>query len=287
MTSRAPLSSYQSLPLTLLSWNISNARPSASAPDFARRAVDAPRLIRDECLLASRARRPAPPDVIALQECPHPSFGTEEFGPAGYVSVGSRASHCGYVDLLVREELRPRPLPIPAEYNLPSVAAAILVAPPRSNGENDDDEATPVPPRSIAVSSSHLAPFKENALLRLMQCTALMDLLAEESDDCVHLGDFNMRAAEDAGVEGACGGGWMDAWKEAGDARSKFTWDSFANRYHGDDGFKFRARFDRCYVRGDGLTVRQFGLTGNQCVERKGDYLSDHFGLSVELDVAL
>ncbi|KAL7534604.1 hypothetical protein ACHAXR_008645 [Thalassiosira sp. AJA248-18] len=265
--SRIP-ASYQSFPLTLLSWNISNAQPSFSAPDFTQRSEESPRLIREECL------RPTPsPDIIALQECPYPSFGEEEFGQSGYVSMGTQQSHCGYVDLLVRKELAARntqPIRTVQEGNLPSVAATIVLP-------NET---------KIAASSSHLAPFKDGAYQRIIQCMTLMDLLDEQADNCILLGDFNTRAAEDKGIENAGGGGWIDAWKETGsNSEVKFSWNSFANQYH-EGGFKFRARFDRSYVRGEALSVRQFGFIGNKCVEKKGDYLSDHFGLLVGLNVA-
>ncbi|KAL7544547.1 hypothetical protein ACHAWF_007929 [Thalassiosira exigua] len=265
--SRCP-ATYQHFPLTLLSWNISNAHPSSAAPDVARRSTEAPRLIRDECL------RPSPrPDVLALQECPHPHFGREEFGPSGYVSMGTRQSHCGFVDLLVREELASRsaaPIAMPGE-GLPSVAAAIEL-PDRTR---------------VAVSSSHLAPFKENAFVRKMQCEALMELMDGHVDNAILLGDFNMRAAEDRAIEDARGGGWIDAWKGAGSEKgTKFSWNSFANSYH-EGGFRFRARFDRCYLRGGALHVSHFDLLGNEPVEgKKGDYLSDHFGLLVRLEVS-
>jgi hypothetical protein len=291
-----------SIRLTLLSWNVANARPSSWAPDPARRSRSAPNLIRDECLLppllplspSSSGVAPrfssSPPDVIALQECPYPTFGSDIFGDSGYVSMGTRSSHCGYVDLLVRGGLtttatttldnsdgddarRPTFTVIPTErHGLPSVAAAIEFP----NGA------------IVAVSSSHLAPFKDGAPHRLVQCAALMSLMSERADDCVLLGDFNARASEDKGLEGSGGGDWIDTWKCTGSRLGdKFTWDSFANRYHSDEGFKFKARFDRCYVRGETLTVTGFGLMGNRPVDgRVGDYLSDHYGLVVGLEVA-
>ena len=274
LMSRIP-ASYQSFPLTLLSWNISNAHPSYSTPDSARRSEESPRLIREECLRPNaNANAPSsPPDIIALQECPYPSFGEEEFGQSGYVSMGTQQSHCGYVDLLVRKELaignNARPIRTVREHNLPSVAATIVLP-------NET---------KIAASSSHLAPFKDGAFQRITQCMTLMDLLNDQADNCILLGDFNTRAAEDSGIENACGGGWIDAWKETGSkSDAKFSWNSFANMYH-EGGFKFRARFDRSYVRGEALSVTQFGFIGNNYVEKKGDYLSDHFGLMVGLDV--
>jgi len=64
MASRIIPTSYQSFPLTLLSWNISKTQPSFSAPNFTQRSRDLPRLIREECL-----HRTPSPDSIALQEC--------------------------------------------------------------------------------------------------------------------------------------------------------------------------------------------------------------------------
>ena len=288
-TMASRIATFQSYPLTLLSWNISNAQPSFAAPNSTRRFKEAPRLIRDECLVSSplstsssSSLSPSLPDIIALQECPHSLFGHEVFGPSGYVSMGTQHSHCGYVDLLIRKDLamsssisgngggaQPIELPI-KQSHLPSVAATLLLP-------NET---------KLAVSSSHLAPFKEGAYERMMQYTTLMDVLNQESDNCILLGDFNMRAAEDKNVEDACGGGWIDAWKGTGsNTNVKFTWDSFVNRYH-EGGFKFKCRFDRCYVRGEDFTLRSFGFIGNNQVEKKGDYLSDHFGMKVGLDVA-
>ena len=98
----AAITSCYSTPLTIVSWNIAEAAPSFAAPSRSRRAQEAPRLIR-ECILG---RNQSPPDIIALQESPFPSFGTELFEEHGYVSVGGTTlSHCGYVDLLLRKKL--------------------------------------------------------------------------------------------------------------------------------------------------------------------------------------
>ena len=63
----------------------------------------------------------------------------------------------------------------------------------------------------------------------------------------------------------------------------------FKSQYH-EGGFKFKARFDRCYLKGDALTLQHFGLIGNRPVRKQDnggvrDYLSDHFGLLVRIDV--
>jgi len=257
--------SCYSTPLTIVSWNIAEAAPSFTAPSFSRRAKEAPRLIR-ECIL----RNQPPPDIIALQESPFPSFGTDVFEEQGYVSVGGTTlSHCGYVDLMLKKQLAKQSRQISLDSNLSSVACRIVL--PNKT--------------TISVSSSHLAPFKHGASTRFRQCQHLRESLLQESDNMILLGDYNMRQSEDTSIENILG---IDAWKAAGsNFRSKFTWDSFANKYH-EDGFSFRARFDRCYVGGEKIRVNRFGLIGNKAVVRGGstkDFLSDHYGMIIGLDV--
>ena len=256
--------SCYSTPLTIVSWNIAEAAPSFAAPSFSRRAKEAPRLIR-ECIL----RNQPPPDIIALQESPFPSFGTDVFEEQGYVSVGGTTlSHCGYVDLMLKKQLAEQSRPILLDSNLSSVACRIVL--PNKT--------------TISVSSSHLAPFKHGASTRFRQCQHLRESLLHESDNMILLGDYNMRQSEDTSIENILG---IDAWKAAGsNFRSKFTWDSFANKYH-EDGVSFRARFDRCDVGGENIRVNRFGLIGNKVVEGGStkDFLSDHYGMIIGLDV--
>lgn len=58
------------------------------------------------------------------------------------------------------------------------------------------------------------------------------------------------------------------------------------------DGFAFTARFDRCYMRGESLKLQSFRLVGNRSILPRdggngsgGDYLSDHYGLAVQIEV--
>eukprot|EP00984_Skeletonema_dohrnii_P019519 scaffold9347_cov195-Skeletonema_dohrnii-CCMP3373.AAC.5 len=262
----AAITSCYSTPLSIVSWNIAEAAPSFAAPCFDTRSRDAPRLIR-ECILGS-GRSSRPPDIIALQECPYPSFGTETFVEQGYVSAGGTTlSHCGYVDLLLKKQLAENSRPISLDRNLSSVACRIALP----------NQTT------ISVSSSHLAPFKHGAGTRLRQCQNLKESLHQESgNNMILLGDYNMRQSEDKAIENILG---IDAWKAAGsNYRNKFTWDSFSNEYH-EDGFSFRARFDRCYAGGDKIHVNRFGLIGNKAVVGTKDFLSDHYGMIIGFDV--
>ena len=57
----------------------------------------------------------------------------------------------------------------------------------------------------------------------------------------------------------------------------------FSSRFH-EGGFKFKARFDRCYTKGDELNTNQFSMIGVTPM-RSGDYLSDHFGILVKMSI--
>ena len=253
--------------LVLVSWNISEAKPSAAAPNPLLRAAEAPRLLRDEIFRSQ-------PDIIALQESASPAFANDQF--SDYVSIGNQlALHTkSYVDLLVKSELATRAQRISFQSfemkELPAVAAIILL--PNSS--------------RIAIASLHLPHTPEAAPMRKRLVTAIMDKLSSQHCDGIILaGDFNMRQAEDAYIEQLCG---LDSWKEVtnSDTNKKFTWNSRENMFHGHDRNQFIARFDRCYIRSNIIRLTHFDLIGNEPIGRnKGDYLSDHYGIVVKFDV--
>lgn len=201
-------------------------------------------------------------DVLCLQECPK-KWAEVALAKHGYCAMGSAPSHCGNVVLLLKEFLAP--LADRVQIVGPSVAVRLSL---------------PEVPE-ITVASSHLAPFAKGADERTRQLTHLVTAVPTET--CVLAGDYNMRQAEDSTVE-TMGGGLTDAWKASGaDRDRKFTWNSYRNTFHGLDAFKFTARFDRVYLRG-GLCVESFNLIGNVPVdERDGHYLSDHYGILVNV----
>ncbi|KAL7474668.1 hypothetical protein ACHAW6_000631 [Cyclotella cf. meneghiniana] len=252
-------------PLHIVSWNISSAQPSRAAPDLPSRLDQAPRLIRDECLVRT-------PHVIALQETASIDQGRHIFEPC-YVSVGTRvALHTDeYIDLLIEKEAFQEWTAISLERGLPAVAALLTFRGTK-----------------IAVASVHLPHTKEAAPLRRRLCEDITKyIVAHGVDDIILVGDFNMRKDEDRLIDQLAGGGWIDAWKQVTNSeKSKmFTWNGHENKYHGPDSFSFTARFDRSYVRGDKLRLRKFELIGNRPVQGVGDYLSDHYGLYVCCDV--
>lgn len=266
------------IPIRVVSWNISevpsHSPVSDAAPNSYARREESARLIRDECFRATSQHGNGNtyyPDIIALQETDH-NWGTQVFGPSGYVSVGQQHSHCGFVDLLVRRDFSPVRVELDngwSNSSLPSVAT-IITLPNKTK---------------VAIASNHLAPFGEGAAERENECRLLMGILTSKCDNVILIGDFNMREKENKKIEGLVGGGWLDAWREKGSKATKFTWDSFKNFFH-NNGFGFNCRFDRCYVRGDELTINNFDLIGNRPVNGvEGDYLSDHFGMVVDIMV--
>lgn len=248
--------------LNIVSWNISSAEPSQAAPDRVARFQNAPLLIREEVLRTN-------PEIIALQETASPTQGSDIF--RDYISIGTReALHTReYVDLLVRRDAFTsyEQISLP---NLPAVGSVLSF-----HGTK------------IVVVSIHLPHTKEAAPFRKQLCQSIIQYIeVHDVDDVILIGDFNMRKDEDTSVE-QMAGGLTDAWKEIGnsDKKKMFTWNGRDNLYHGPESFKFTARFDRCYVRGDKIRLREFDLVGNQIVEKKGDYLSDHYGMFVRCDI--
>lgn len=269
--------------LKILSWNISNCMPSAEAPY----GFDNESAIINE-ILAQHA------DVLCLQECPYVNWRPASLSNQ-YRCWGSTLSHSGYVQIWTRNTLLfGQPLDnVPG----PSVAVLLLV------GET-----------SVAISSSHLAPFGDGAPERKKQMRALTRFLKQQSGAAVGImaGDFNMRQAEDVAVENS--NGLQDAWKSSSSAwQKKNTWDSNYNKYHGPDAFGFNCRFDRIYFYydndNDTTTIHNhLGLTDpvqdafDLFANRKRNYgsgagansnngaqrtfcLSDHFGMVCSFSV--
>lgn len=192
---------------------------------------------------------------------------------------------------------------------LPSVAAVINM--PFLEADNSSSSSSFA---RLAISSSHLAPHRENASTRFDQLQRLVCQMEQQdvpgATDLILLGDMNMRKDEDGRVErigwappsasksgSISNGGLLDAWKEAGsDPATRDTWNSYVNRYHGADAFEFRCRFDRTYYRPAAgsslLRVVDFGLVGNRPILRdqggggSSHFLSDHFGMRVTFEVA-
>ena len=242
--------------IRILSWNIAECRPAHDAPsdDF-----DCEAAILQQILLHDA-------HVLCLQECPSTLWQPPSLLHS-YALVGGAPSHCGTTQLWVHNSLFHQRV----VSNPPSVAALVLVG-----------------DQSIGVSSSHFAPFKGNASLRLEQARILVQTLSNATPNFIMAGDFNMRQAEDAQIEQL---GIQDVFKVAKSPKSaNFTWNSLENKYHGPDAYGFRCRFDRIYVSYDD-SQPELTLMGNQMqVVARGSrehkfYLSDHYGMLCTVQV--
>lgn len=267
-------SSEETLPIappksfTLLSMNVAELQPSSVAPLGWDPVPD----FRKE-LLRHNA------DVICLQELP--SSSPTAFPLPEYSCVGTASSHCGYVGLYLRSSW----LPYASLLYLPPSEPAILV----QLRWNDDS--------SLVLGSCHLAPFGENAALRLKQMKSIVGRVESDSTtmstgvdkNFILAGDFNMRQKEDSTIEKQAS--FRDAWKECGATRNhKNTWDTTDhspkgkpntgphNRYHAD-GYPFACRFDRVYFRGKNIQAKSFSLFANAPITSPFHFLSDHFGM--------
>lgn len=267
---QARLNSSNALPLKILSWNIAECKPSHEAPA----GFDNEAAVLNE-ILAQEA------DVLCLQECP-----SAEWRPAAlsgqYKCWGVERSHCGYVQVWARTALHGQAI---EDVPGPSVAVMLKVG------------KTP-----MAISSSHLVPYKENAPVRKLQVKELTLLLRQHAPLGILAGDFNMRQAEDKDVE--TDNGLRDAWKVTTMAWQQYTWNSLYNKYHApENALLFKCRFDRIYYYDDdsqnecnlGLmepALDAFALFANQ--KRSADVkdikqtfcLSDHFGMVCSFSVS-
>mmetsp|Transcript_3006 Transcript_3006/g.4899 ORF Transcript_3006/g.4899 Transcript_3006/m.4899 type:complete len:472 (+) Transcript_3006:22-1437(+) len=286
----APSNNNKQRPLTVLSWNIAECQPSYDSTDGGTFDVDAN--ISQECV-----RHDA--HILCLQECPSANWKPIELLEMQYQLVGAVPSHCGFVQLWIRQDAskgdgdyfyQRLPLPMP-KNQLPTVAAIILL--------NN---------HSIVVSSSHLAPFKDNAHVRLQQMEALLAATVRITPHAIHAGDFNMRLAEDRFMEyskmecrkpkTARQQRLYDSWKMAGSVkRQEYTWNSIDNKFHAN-GFGFKCRFDRLYLsKAMAMACQEqqdieFRLEANQrkqCTPSKKFptkfYMSDHYAILCTVQV--
>ena len=145
-----------------------------------------------------------------------------------------------------------------------------------------------------AVSSLHLEPFSGSLEKRAAQVSAVgesLELLAAEFQSVCALivaGDMNMQRDE------SCQLAWLSdvATLDESDARWP-TFDVVNNDYNEDPSAPdtrpktFRGRYDRVWV-GGGLRPRRYSRLGDSKVSLSGEpgrFLSDHYGLLVDLEL--
>jgi endonuclease/exonuclease/phosphatase family metal-dependent hydrolase len=234
--------------LSVVSWNIALLQPSFYAPARWSAAHSA-------AFLSKQIQR-IKPDVVALQEAPDADFDLTSFMPsdAPYTKIQVNVeTHCGFVQAYVDT----------AEFevlDVTTIARHSIVVRLLSKTE---------PPKRVAFSTGHLAPGPCAALTRKGQ---LGGILFEDAP-LFWIGDANMRERE-----GVCTD-FDDAHTILRTSENRYTWDSITNHFHGDDSFRFRCRFDRCFFRHHSLQCTRFELLRGQVSGKH--FLSDHFGMHV------
>lgn len=212
------------------------------------------------------------PDVLCLQEVTA-ELAQDLVFSTNYCLIDTVQTHCEMCCLFVSNDLRQK---LVAGSNAINVTDGIVSC---------DLQLSRT--QLVRLASCHLAPFKENSQVRKEQLESFFK--SSDASKVTHIvlaGDMNVRQDEsDIWLakllpELSKGKDFNDAWCLSGrNANTKFTWDSFTNKYF-NDGFKFKSRFDRVLV-SSGIQCKLYQLTGNAPVD--GCFLSDHFGIVTEL----
>ncbi|WP_437501306.1 endonuclease/exonuclease/phosphatase family protein [Sorangium sp. So ce1099] len=239
--------------LTLLTWNVWFGALKSR--------------VRGDALLAELSRRS--PDVIALQEVTRELLAAILDAPwvrAEYqVSDidGSTFEDYGVV-LLSRIPIRRLVV-----LNLPTEMGRCLLAAELSCG--------------LTVATSHLESTSFRASTRVMQLGIIQPYLGRSSPDVVFAGDMNFThdaAAENAALDPA----FVDVWPALRGDHPGYTVDTSINsmRYHVDARHS-QKRIDRVFLRSRAWSARAVELVGLTPLDPEGTFISDHFGIQVEL----
>lgn len=242
--------------MKLLTWNISLAQPSYSSPDDWIYNLN---IFEIHSIIEKYE-----PSIFIFQEIPDENF-CKRFVDYNYTTPIQ--THSGFVSIFVHKSLK-----IEKELSLDHASIIVVEI---------------INKQKIIISGCHLLPSKENSQLRLLQLAQIIAVTSQiqidadnESMPLIILGDMNLREVETKPILEKLQ--LQDVfWSLKIDKSQKFTWDSRINRYN-KNSFEFIARFDRVFVRN--LEVKSFKLIANTPVsENKHHYISDHFGILVEL----
>ena len=279
-------------PIRILSWNIADDGENA----FGRSAVAPPDWTHaDNMEGIKRAILHQRPHLVALQECRGES--PEEALAEHYCHTAAVRSHSGFVHLLVRRDIGPDTAASTAQHNTGARTNGLFVT-----GIKPIPEASavaicldiPASGHRLALVSVHLAPGSGGKLARLTQMKFAVHA-AQTSFRTQHvcvIGDTNLRKGE---IEAACEvTGTVEIALDCG-----FTWDSRINLYNGTDAFGFCCNFDRVFLKNGAVDGEEVGPGQQPCfspdpqsfrlvgdvppTEVEGHYLSDHFGICLEL----
>ena len=126
-------------------------------------------------------------------------------------------------------------------------------------------------------------PSPQNHVLRKKQLHAIIQFCEQKSiDRWILIGDMNMRKSENESIEHLPQHSTLsDAWKQCGNPKNRWTWDSYTNLYHPPPQYSFRARFDRVYSWPASWKALSFARFADLPIQNSKHFLSDHFGIRV------
>lgn len=253
--------------MKFLSWNIALCDLSISSP---------PNWTKNETIYnVQKIIEDENPDIFTLQEMPSENF-PKRFG--NYVPSEIIESHSGYTGIMLRDRFKiinQKKIATKSKERMFFNDESIVIKVRDTKNELQD----------FFVAGCHLHPFNQFKNVRFSQILVLLEFIknnAEETFQTIPIiiaGDMNMRETETIGVVNNLN--LIDAYLKCGTPESKYTWDTYKNAYY-LNGEKFRARFDRIFLKN--INCSNFRLIGNNPIsDRENHFLSDHFGVSIEL----
>ncbi|MDC3954785.1 endonuclease/exonuclease/phosphatase family protein [Polyangium jinanense] len=253
----APPARIAARPLKLVTWNV-----WFGAHKFR---------VRQEALLAELSRRS--PDVIVLQEVTQKLLAAIVEAPwvrAGYQISDVDGSTFSRYGVLLLSRIPIRRLVV---LDLPTEMGRRLLSAELSCG--------------LTVATIHLESTSECTATRVAQLGIIQPYLAASSPDVVFAGDMNFApdaAAENAALDPT----FVDVWPALHGDRPGFTVDTNINfmRYvmHAEHAHK---RIDRVFLRSRAFSPRAATLVGVEPIDEEDTFISDHFGIEVELAPSL
>lgn len=136
----------------------------------------------------------------------------------------------------------------------------------------------------LTVATVHLESTPFCSSRRAKQLSLIQPYLAQTSPNVLLAGDMNFAPDDDAEND-ALDPSFLDVWPLLRGNEPGYTVDSKINmmRYvmHGEHSQK---RIDRCFLRSSEFSARSIRLLGTSPIDADLSFISDHFGLEVELE---
>jgi endonuclease/exonuclease/phosphatase family metal-dependent hydrolase len=203
------------------------------------------------------------PDVIALQEVTPALRAILDYELAGYTLHGGQSPFGYDVMLLTRGEVRDF-----AELELPSEMGRRAIAVELASG--------------LTVATVHLESTAPCVKQRAAQLALIGPWLAARTEDAILVGDMNFDdfAATESDVLDES---YVDLWQAMRRKEPGYTVDSVINTMRSDLRGKVQKRIDRAFLCSARWRAESIALVGTEPIDIHDTFVSDHFGLAVEL----